>query len=70
LARIASLLDGLTPSVLKFAFEGFSLTANVFGGECHPCPPLDMRTVRRYVTRIAEALPASDPGRALAAQTA
>ncbi len=74
LARIASLVDGLTPSILEFAFEGLSLNGNVnvnaFGGECYPCPPVDTRTVQRYLTRIAEASPAFDPKRTLAAQTA
>jgi hypothetical protein len=67
-------VDGLTPSILEFAFEGLSLNGNVnvnaFGGECYPCPPVDTRTVQRYLTRIAEASPAFDPKRTLAAQTA
>lgn len=74
LARIASLVDGLTPSILEFAFEGLSLNGNVnvnaFGGECYPCPPVDTRTIHRYLTRIAEASPASDPKRTLATQPA
>jgi polyketide synthase 12 len=78
LARIASLVDGLTPSILKFAFEGLSLNGNgnVFGGECNPCPPVDEDSVRRYVERISvnsdplPAMMAADEARALALQPA
>jgi amino acid adenylation domain-containing protein/thioester reductase-like protein len=74
LARIASLVDVLTPSILKFAFEGLSLNdnanVNAFGGEYYPCPPVDAKTVHRYLRRITETSPALDPKRTLAAQTA
>jgi polyketide synthase 12 len=56
LARIANLVDRLSPSILQFAFEGLSTNGNVFGGKCHPCPPVDEDTVRRYVARISQGL--------------
>ena len=72
LARIANLVDGLTPGILKFAFEGLPPSGNVFGGECQPCPPVDEGCVRRYVARISDPPPAqgAEDARSLALQPA
>jgi|GEM_PF-170348 len=58
LARIATLLGGLTAGILQVAFEGLSPIGTVFGGERYPCPPVDEASVRRYVARLSEGLEA------------
>jgi len=75
LARIALLVDSLTKHDLELGFEGFPLSGNVFGGADYPCPPLDERSVRAYVTRITEALSpplrkTGEPARLLVGQPA
>ncbi|MER6079721.1 amino acid adenylation domain-containing protein [Streptomyces sp. NPDC001833] len=52
LARIAALVDGLTPDNLTLTFGAGLAGEHVLGGDDHPAAPFDEQFVERYVHRI------------------
>jgi polyketide synthase 12 len=59
LARIAAVVDGLTPESMAYLLEGLPVGEHAFGGEDYPCPPIDAQYVGTYVDRINAAYPSS-----------
>jgi thioester reductase-like protein len=52
LARIRAVWDELTQEEFEHLLGALPPGADVFGGDVHPCPPIDARFVRNYVGRI------------------